>query len=113
MNSLKKGDIAQHLKTYSVPPIQKLTVVDSHKAKFNVGAGWLEAFATFETNEGRGRGFLRLQETAPGEWRAFTFFVRVFHPLFPIFRLTCPPTDRSLGDQGSRRARPSAPPDRR
>lgn len=81
MNSLKKSEIAQHLKTYSVPSISNLTVVEPHKAKINEGAGWLEAFTTFETDEGRGKGFLRLQEVAPGQWKAFTFFVRPFSPL--------------------------------
>jgi hypothetical protein len=80
MNSLKKNEIAQHLKTYSVPSISSLTVVEPHKAKINEGAGWLEAFTTFETDEGRGKGFLRLQEVAPGQWKAFTFFVRPFSP---------------------------------
>ncbi|GAA6040485.1 hypothetical protein JCM8097_004573 [Rhodosporidiobolus ruineniae] len=75
-NSLRTSEIKNHLTTFGIPDIQSLTVVDRHKAKINDGAGWLEAFTTFETPELRGRGFVRLKESAPGanDWKAFTFF---------------------------------------
>ncbi|GAA5838994.1 hypothetical protein JCM11251_007848 [Rhodosporidiobolus azoricus] len=79
-NSLRKSEIKPHLEKYQFPDLEKLLVVDPHKAKFNKGAGWLEAFFNYETAEGRGRGFIRLKETAPGanDWKAFTFFTALW-----------------------------------
>lgn len=38
---------------------------------------WLQAFITYETAKTRGKGFVRLRESAPGagDWAAYTFFV--------------------------------------
>lgn len=79
-NSLKTSEIRGHLTKYGVPTVQKLTTIRQHDAQFNEGAGWLQAFTTFETPEGRGRGFLRLMETAPGsgDWKAFIFFTALW-----------------------------------
>ncbi|GAA5903013.1 flavin-containing monooxygenase [Sporobolomyces salmoneus] len=75
-NSLKTSDIRGHLTKYGVPAIHQLKPIREHDAKFVEGAGWLQAFTTYETAEGRGRGFLRLKESAPGvgDWKAFIFF---------------------------------------
>ncbi|GJN93915.1 hypothetical protein Rhopal_006974-T1 [Rhodotorula paludigena] len=75
-NSLKKSDIRGHLTRYGVPAISKLTVIKPHDAIVNDAANWLQAFTTFETDEGRGKGFLRLRESSPGagDWKAYTFF---------------------------------------
>ncbi|BGP19956.1 hypothetical protein JCM10213v2_008087 [Rhodosporidiobolus nylandii] len=79
-NSLKKSDIKPHLAKYGIPSVESLQVLEPHKAKINEAAGWLEAFATFETHEARGRGFLRLKESSPGagDWKAFTFFTALW-----------------------------------
>lgn len=82
MNSLKrsKGEIKQHLDKYGVPAIQNLKVIKPHDAVFNEAANWLQAFTTFETDEARGKGFLRLRETSAGsgDYRAFTFFTTLW-----------------------------------
>lgn len=41
---------------------------------------WVQSFLTYETVEGRGKGFLRLTETSPGsgEWKAYTFFTTLW-----------------------------------
>lgn len=53
-------------------------MIKPHDAIVNDAANWLQAFTTFETDEGRGKGFLRLRESSPGagDWKAYTFFVR-------------------------------------
>ncbi|BGP43329.1 hypothetical protein JCM10449v2_007360 [Rhodotorula kratochvilovae] len=81
-NSLKKdrGEIKEHLTKYGVPSVQNLKVIKPHDAVINEGANWLQAFTTFETDEGRGKGFLRLRESSPGagDYRAFTFFTTLW-----------------------------------
>ncbi|BGP54614.1 hypothetical protein JCM8202v2_002201 [Rhodotorula sphaerocarpa] len=79
-NSIQKGEIKDHLSRYGVPALQSLKVIKPADAKLNKAANWLEAFTTYETPEGRGKGFLRLRESSPGagDWRAFTFFTTLW-----------------------------------
>ncbi|BGP27574.1 hypothetical protein JCM10295v2_006546 [Rhodotorula toruloides] len=79
-NSIRKDQIKGHLSKYGIPEISSLKVVKPHDARINDGAGWLEAFTTYETPEARGKGFLRLKESSPGagDWKAFTFFTTLW-----------------------------------
>ncbi|GAA5955765.1 hypothetical protein JCM3765_001845 [Sporobolomyces pararoseus] len=79
-NSLKTSEIRGHLTKYGVPAIHQLKPIRPQDAKFVDGAGWLQAFTTYETAEGRGRGFLRLKESSPGanDWKAFIFFTALW-----------------------------------
>ncbi|BGP35261.1 hypothetical protein JCM10296v2_007096 [Rhodotorula toruloides] len=79
-NSILKDEIKGHLSKYGIPEISSLTVVKLHDARINDGAGWLEAFTTYETLEARGKGFLRLKQSSPGtgDWKAFTFFTTLW-----------------------------------
>lgn len=79
-NSIKRDEIKGHLSRYGVPTIQNLKVIKPNDAQFNKEAGWLQAYTTYETPEGRGKGFLRLKESAPGagDWQAFTFFTALW-----------------------------------
>uniref|UniRef100_A0A0K3CQ10 BY PROTMAP: gi/472582471/gb/EMS20157.1/ dimethylaniline monooxygenase (N-oxide-forming) [Rhodosporidium toruloides NP11] gi/647402401/emb/CDR48655.1/ RHTO0S19e01728g1_1 [Rhodosporidium toruloides] n=1 Tax=Rhodotorula toruloides TaxID=5286 RepID=A0A0K3CQ10_RHOTO len=79
-NSIRKDEIKGHLSKYGIPEISSLKVVKPHDARVNDGAGWLEAFTTYETPEARGQGFLRLKESSPGagDWKAFVFFTTLW-----------------------------------
>ncbi|KWU44303.1 pyridine nucleotide-disulfide oxidoreductase family protein [Rhodotorula sp. JG-1b] len=79
-NSIKRDQIKGHLSRYGIPTIQNLKVVKPNDAQFNKEAGWLQAYTSYETPEGRGKGFLRLKESAPGagDWQAFTFFTALW-----------------------------------
>ncbi|GAA5931049.1 flavin-containing monooxygenase [Sporobolomyces koalae] len=79
-NSIKTSEIRGHLTKYGVPAIHALQPIRPEEAKFVEGAGWLQAFTTYETAEGRGRGFLRLKESSPGsgDWKAFIFFTALW-----------------------------------
>ncbi|GAA5907376.1 hypothetical protein JCM5296_002178 [Sporobolomyces johnsonii] len=79
-NSLRTNDIKGHLTKFGVPDIKELKVIRPNDAQFNEGAGWLQAFTTYETPEGRGRGFLRLKESSPGagDWQAYVFFTTLW-----------------------------------
>lgn len=79
-NSIKRDEIKGHLSRYGIPTIQNLKVVKPNDAQFNKEAGWLQAYTSYETPEGRGKGFLRLKESAPGagDWQAFTFFTALW-----------------------------------
>lgn len=107
-NSLQTSEIRGHLTRYGVPAIHSLQVIRPNDAQFVEGAGWLQAFTTYETAEGRGRGFLRLKESSPGagDWKAFIFFVSSPFPPLPFYISadSCAhKSDCSLGDQRSRR----------
>lgn len=82
-NSLQTSDIAGHLVKFGIPAITNLTVIRPHDVVYmtvSPEVTWIQSFLTYETAEGRGKGFLRLTETAPGsgEWKAYTFFTTLW-----------------------------------
>lgn len=79
-NSLTTNSIPDFLKNHGVPKISDLKVMQEDKSAIvpvSSEITWLQAFLSYETPEGRGKGFLRLRETTPGsgDWKAYTFFV--------------------------------------
>jgi hypothetical protein len=85
------------LNKFGVPKIKQLTVIKVRRPTFPAPSSlthsfeqpldaaivpvsetviWLQAFITFETEKTRGKGFVRLRESAPGagDWKAYTFF---------------------------------------
>lgn len=93
MNSLPKGDIRGHLERFGVPTITELRVVQEEKVALvpvNKEVTWIQAFLSYETPEGRGKGFIRLRESSPGkgDWLAYTFFVRCTFSVFLIIYIS-------------------------
>ncbi|KAL8291284.1 hypothetical protein RQP46_002262 [Phenoliferia psychrophenolica] len=76
MNSLKTSEIKGHLTKFGIPAITHLAVTKPNDASFSEAANWIQAFTTYETDIGRGKGYIRLRESAPGQgdWKAYTFF---------------------------------------
>ncbi|KAM0747858.1 dimethylaniline monooxygenase [Meredithblackwellia eburnea MCA 4105] len=79
-NSLKTSQIKESLGKFGVPKIKQLKVIKPHDAVYTPAANWLHAYLTYETELTRGKGFVRLRESAPGrgDWKAFTFFTALW-----------------------------------
>lgn len=80
-NSLRMPEIAPHLEKFGVPGIFNLKVVQPEKAvivKVSEEVTWLQAFFDFETETTRGKGFIRLRESADGDWKAYTFYTALW-----------------------------------
>lgn len=76
-NSLKTSQIKGHLTKFGIPAFQSLQVIKPHDASYSEATNWIQAFTSYETDVGRGKGYIRLRESAPGrgDWKAYTFFV--------------------------------------
>ncbi|KAK4701397.1 hypothetical protein P7C70_g4838, partial [Phenoliferia sp. Uapishka_3] len=75
-NSLKTSEIRSHLTKFGIPALKELKVTKPHDAAWVEAAGWIQAFLTYETDVGRGKGYVRLRESVKGngDWKAYTFF---------------------------------------
>lgn len=80
-NSLTPPEIKLHLERFGVPTITNLTVIDPAKAAVAVvspALTWTQAHFSYETPEGRGKGFVRLVEDSTGAYTAYTFFTALW-----------------------------------
>ncbi|KDE04172.1 hypothetical protein MVLG_05396 [Microbotryum lychnidis-dioicae p1A1 Lamole] len=81
-NTLQTNDIAGHLNKFGVPAIENLKVTKPQSACIVPASAemvWAQAFITFETDDIRGKGMVRLRESkvGRGDWKAFVFFTSV------------------------------------
>ncbi|SGY12760.1 BQ5605_C011g06594 [Microbotryum silenes-dioicae] len=75
-------DEAGHLNKFGVPAIENLKVTKPQSACIVPASAemvWAQAFITFETDDIRGKGMVRLRESkvGRGDWKAFVFFTSV------------------------------------